>query len=256
MISAKLHRLVTTILLVAAAACGREPGESIASSLASEASMAKGGGTPSSALLTWFIPITGELAVRGDGLALYTDAAGVTRYRDKECVYTATMFIGGSGDAVMQNSNPSYKPKNCGGMYPRKVTFTLYTADPVTGALTPSATSESNPAYLIVLAVHGPGNVMPVGGPWELHDAGSNDGGRCGRLAFRPNLEDGTAVGADKVMVRRTAADTWEVLSQPNSIDSNGNVVRHDKAWCSSDNTLYSAPVSYLIMSATALPTS
>ena len=68
--------------------------------------------------------------------------------------------------------------------------------------------------------------------------------------------EDGTPVGADKLMVRRTAADTWEVLSQPDTVDGNGNVVRHDKAWCSSENALFSAPVSYRIKSATALPTS
>ena len=248
-----MHRVLAALVVGGCLACG-EPRDALAPETEIEATQAKPAPQPDPATLTWYIPSTGTLGVRGDGLASYTDASGTTRYKDQECVSSAYMFTGGSGDAVMQNAMPSYHPKNC--PYPRKVTFTLYNADPVTGDLTVSGSPAANPAYLIVLAIQNPTHVMPVGGPWELHDAGSNDGGRCGRLAFRPNLEDGTPVGADPLMVRRTAADTWEVQSQPNTIDAGGNVVRHDKAWCSSDNTLYSAPVSYVIKSAGALPTS
>ena len=256
MVAKRTHRWIASALLGAAVACVSEQPPTSPTRLTPNVSLARSAGQPTTVALTWFIPSVGVFGVRGDGLTAYTDASGDTRYKHQECVYSATMFIGGSGDAVMQNSRPSYNPKNCGGAYPRKVAFTLYTADAVTGALTQSGASAANPAYLIVLAVHNTGHVMPVGGAWELHDAGSNDGGRCGRLAFRPYLEDGTPVGADRLMVRRLAADTWEVQSQPNTVDGLGNVVRHDKAWCSSDNTLYNAPVHYVIKSATSLPTS
>lgn len=256
MIDSKSNRWIVSVLLGASAACGSEQGSATPARLTPDASQAKPAPQPTIASLTWIIPSGGEFGVSGDGLAAYTDASGDTRYKDQECVYAATMFMEGSGDAVMQNSAPSYEPKTCGGVYPRQVVFTLFTADPVTGALTPSGSAYANPAYLIVLAVHNPGHVMPVGGAWELHDAGPNDGGRCGRLAFRTYLEGGTPVGGDQLMVRRLAADTWEVESQPNTIDDSGNVVRHDRAWCSNENGLYDAPVHYVIKSATALPTS
>lgn len=256
MIRRSSNYLITAVLLVAAAsACGTEPNRVTAPRNSDTPDLAKAP-APSQASLTWFMPATGELGVRGDGLAAYTDASGFTRYKDGECVYSAMMFTGGSGDAVMNSSNPSYKPKNCGSAYPRSVVFTLYVADPVTGALTPSGLSYQNPPYLIVLAIQNSTRVMPVGGAWELHDAGSNDYGRCGRLAFRPYLEGGAFVGADQLMVRRAASDTWEVQSQPNTVDANGNVVRHDHAWCESENSLYSVPVKYVIKSATSLPTS
>jgi len=256
MVANRTNRWIASALLGVAAACGGEQAPTSPGRLTPDVSLARTAPQPTTVALTWFIPTNGEFGVRGDGLAAYTDANGDTRYKKQECVYGSTMFIGGSGDAVMPNSSPSYKPKNCGGAYPRKVVFTLYTADLVTGALTPSGASAANPAYLIVLAVHTATRVMPVGGAWELHDAGSNDGGRCGRLAFRPNLENGTLVGADKLMVRRLAADTRQVQSQPNTADASLNVVRHDKAWCESENTLYSAPVHYVVKSATALPIS
>jgi len=256
MLARKSHRLVASAVLAAAVACRIDHAPTSPVIVTADASLARPAPEPGRVSLTWFIPSAGEFGVRGDGLAAYTEANGDTRYKDQECVYAATMFIGGSGDAVMQNARPNYKAKNCGGVYPRKVVFTLYTADPVTGALTQSGASFANPAYLLVLAVHNAEHVMPVGGPWELHDAKADDGLRCGGLAFRPYREDGTPVGGDQLMVRRLAADTWEVQSQPNTVDASGNVVRHDKAWCADENTLYNVPVHYLIKSATALPPS
>ena len=243
------HRWIAVPVLGAMFACASEPAPT---SPATEVLMARATAPPPNATLTWFLPDTGEFGVRGDGLAAYADTLGYTRYRDKECVSLATLYVGGSGDATMQNANPRYSEKSCLA-YPRKVFFTLYNADPTTGALTASGLGAPNPAFLNVFAVHSVGRIMKIGGPWELHESGSNDGGRCGRLAFRMTLGDGSTVGGDLLMVRRTRDDTWEVQSQPNTVVS-GNVVRHDKAWCGNENRLYSVPVRYIIKSASPLP--
>ena len=244
----RFTRWIAVPVLGALVACAGEPTPTSPGVL-----LARTPAPPPDPTLTWYIPSTGVLGVRGDGVAAYTDASGITRYKDQDCGTAGMLFVGGSGDATMQNANPRYTQKSCVN-YPRKVVFTMFNADPISGALTASGVGAANPAFLNVFAIHAPGRIMPIGGDWELPESGSNDGGRCGRVAFRNTLNDGRLVGGDLVMVRRTAADTWEVQSQPNTYDGSGNVVRHDKAWCESENKLYSVPVSYIIKSSAPLP--
>jgi len=176
-----------------------------------------------------------KLPLADAGLSLKSDGkfgdGTYSLYADGVCGITGTIFVGGSGDEVVDGSNPSAKDRKC-IYYPRKVTV-LYPdgiAEVISGPLM-SVSELENQTYLI-----------PIGSTGTRHFHVRTNTTRCDGVHW------GSPVGGDSVLVTRTAADTWHVQTQP---------YPNDNAACkrSTGNTLLGhMPIDLWIVSSQALP--
>jgi hypothetical protein len=176
-----------------------------------------------------------KLPLAGAGLSLKSDGkfsdGTYSLYADGVCGITGTIFLGGSGDEVVDGSNPSAKDRKC-VHYPRKVTV-LYPdgiAEVISGPLMSVREVESQ-TYLI-----------PVGSTARRQFHVRTNTTRCDGVHW------GAPIGGDSVLVTRTATNTWHVYTQP---------YPNDQAACkqSTGNTLLGhMPVDLWIVSSRALP--
>jgi hypothetical protein len=143
-----------------------------------------------------------KLPLSDSGLSLKSDGkfsdGTYSLYADGVCGITGTIFLSGSGDEVVDGSNPTAKDRKC-VYYPRKVTV-LYpdgVAEVISGPLM-SVSALENQTYLI-----------PIGSTTPRHFHLRANSTRCDGVHW------GGPVGGDSVLVTRTAADTWHVHTQP-----------------------------------------
>ena len=152
-------------------------------------------------------------------------------YSDGICGITGMIFVTGSGDGLVDGSNPNAKDRKC-IYYPRKVTV-LYPdgiAEIISGPL------------MIVHELESQRYLIPLGSTARRHFNVRTNTTRCDGVHW------GGAVGGDSVLVTRTAADTWHVYTQP---------APNDRAACkrSTGNTLLGPmPIDLWIVSSRALP--
>jgi hypothetical protein len=176
-----------------------------------------------------------KLPLADAGLSLKSDSkfsdGTYSLYADGVCGITGTIFVGGSGDEVVDGSNPSASDRKC-VYYPRKVTV-LYPdgiAEVIPGPLM-SVREVENQTYLI-----------PIGFTATRQFHVRTNTTRCDGVHW------GAPIGGDSVLVTRTAANTWHVYTQP---------YPNDQAACkrSTGNTLLGhMPVDLWIVSSQALP--
>jgi hypothetical protein len=168
------------------------------------------------------------LSLKSDGM--FSDGT-YSLYADGICGITGTIFLGGSGDEVLDGSNPSAKDRKC-IYYPRKVTIVYPDgfAEVIPGPLL-SVSELENQTYLI-----------PIGSTVTRHFHVRTNTTRCDGIHW------GAPVGGDSVRVTRTAADSWHVYTQP---------YPNDNAACKrpTGNTLLGhMPIDLWIVSGRALP--
>ena len=119
-------------------------------------------------------------------------------YANGVCGVSATIFLGGSGDMVLLGGNPRNADNGC-TLYPRKYTV-LYPdggSDLVSGG-TIAVTELQNGTFSI-----------PVGTSALRGFHVQTASARCEGVHWGANA------GGDKVIVTRTASDTWHVTTQP-----------------------------------------
>jgi hypothetical protein len=169
-----------------------------------------------------------SLSLKSDGK--FSDGT-YSLYADGVCGITGTIFLSGSGDEVVDGSNPSAKDRKC-VYYPRKVNV-LYPdgiAEVISGPLMSVRELESQ-TYLI-----------PIGSTATRQFHVRTNTARCDGVHW------GAPIGGDSVLVTRTAANTWHVYTQP---------YPNDQAACkqSTGNTLLGhMPIDLWIVASRALP--
>jgi hypothetical protein len=176
-----------------------------------------------------------KLPLDDTGLSLKSDGkfsdGTYSLYANGVCGITGTIFVGGSGDAVVDGSNPSASDRKC-VYYPRKVTV-LY----------PDGIAEVIPGpEMIVHEVENQTYLIPIGSTATRHFNVRTNTTRCDGVHW------GGPDGGDSVFVKRTAADTWHVQTQP---------YPNDRAACrrSTGSTLLGhMPIDLWIVSSQALP--
>jgi hypothetical protein len=178
---------------------------------------------------------TFKLPLAVAGLSLKSDGefsdGTYSAYAHGVCGVKATIFAGGSGDAVMEAGIRSYADRKCTS-YPRKV-IVLY----------PDGVSETIPGQAMALRqLQSQTYRIAIGSTAKRHFHVRTATARCEGVHW------GAPVGGDSVLVTRTAANTWHVYTQP---------YPNDQAACksSSGNTLLGhMPVDLWIVSSTDLP--
>lgn len=191
--------------------------------------------SPTDPTASWYFPLAdGSLGVKSD--RQFPDASGTSSvYANGVCGVDATIFAttaaSNSGDAVMQTDNPTYKDHRC-TLYPRKLIIDYG------DGTAPQATTVFINVHDIERENIG-ADQIPIGGS-RLRGLNIGDT-RCGGLVY--HTDPGTT-GSDSVVVTRTAADTWQVTTQP---------APNDKAYCKADGQLYHIPVSFTIVSSRPL---
>jgi hypothetical protein len=178
-----------------------------------------------------------KLPLSDAGLSLKSDGqfgdGTFSLYKDGTCGITGMIFVNGSGDGVVDGSNPSAKDRKC-IYYPRKVTV-LYPdgiAELISGPL------------MIVHELESQTYLIPIGSTARRHFNVRTNTTRCDGVHWG----FGGPVGGDSVLVNRTAADTWHVYTQP---------YPNDQAACRR-STAYTLlghmPIDLWIVSSHALP--
>ena len=168
------------------------------------------------------------LSLKSDGK--YSDGT-YALYANGVCGITATIFLGGSGDMVMDGGNPRYSDRKCVS-YPRRMTV-IY----------PDGIQETIAGVLVsVNELESSTFLIPVGSSALRRFHVRTSSSRCDGVHW------GGPVGGDSVLVTRTAADTWHVTTQapPN-----------DRAACkrTAGNTpLGSMPLDLWVVSSRNLP--
>lgn len=177
---------------------------------------------------------TVKLPIVDAGLSLKSDGqfsdGTYSAYANGVCGITATIFLSGSGDMVMDGGDPRYADKKCSS-YPRKMTV-LY----------PDGLSETIPGAEVDLqALESSSFAIPVGSTALRHFHVRTSTTRCDGVHWG-------FIGGDSVQVTRTAGNTWHVQTQP---------YPNDQAMCknSSGNYLLGhMPVDVWIVSSRTLP--
>jgi len=180
---------------------------------------------PTDPTATWIFPaMEAGLGFASDGQGAYSDGACGVSTR-----IFATTAGSNSGDATLQTN----KVKNC----IRR--FTLrYSATP--------GDTEVVPSFNNLLKLQTSTAWIPIGTSVRRRlivspGALANNPSRCGRVLFGPNGAVG--LDSDSVNVTRVDASTWAVQSTGTH-----------QALCEANNTLYTMPVSFTVVSSSPLP--
>jgi hypothetical protein len=184
--------------------------------------------TPSNPTATVKVPLAADaFSVRSDGK--YSDGT-YSVYADGVCGITGTIFLTGSGDAVVDGGNPRYADKKCVN-YPRKMSV-FY----------PDGSSEViSGVEVAVQELETSSYVIPVGSAALRHFHVRTSTTRCDGVHW------GT-FGGDSAMVTRTTTNTWHVQTQP---------YPNDQAACKNSAGNYvlgHMPLDLWVVSSRALP--
>lgn len=248
------------VLSLVFAACASD----VSDTTAPRAQYGKGASPQADPAPTYYISNDAANMMRGDGVATYLEVDGTSRYKNAECDVSTAIFAsaGASGDATLQAAASTIRDRKCSA-WPRRVrlTYASVNADGTT-------TDEGSVVVRTFLNVRKlekkesngvVSNYVPIGDTQTRSMAFSDENLKCGdpgigAIIFQAVLNDGTVTGADSVQVHRTAADTWEVFTQSDSVDPvTGQTVHHDKAFCRGNGKLYHMPVHFTIKSNVAL---
>ena len=184
--------------------------------------------TTSNPTATVKVPLAaGALSVRSDGQ--FSDGT-YSVYANGICGITGTIFLTGSGDAVVDGGNPRFADRKCAS-YPRKMTVVY-----------PDASSEViSGVEVAVQELETASYVIPVGSSALRHFHVRTSTTRCDGVHW------GT-FGGDSAVVTRTATNTWHVQSQ---------AYPNDQAACKNtagNYVLGHMPLDLWIVSSRALP--
>jgi len=181
-------------------------------------SFAKAPPSPPPPTVSFLVPLADAgLAVKSDGL--YGDGTW-SRYTNGICGVTASIFEGGSGDAVMQTNNPTAANRKCADA-PRK--WTLVYDDGVV---------EIIPVFVNLHEIQNSTYSIPVGATVKRRfGINPTQNTRCDRLVWGE-------VG-DSALVTRTGTNTLEVQSQE---------APNDRAFCSTTGVLHHMALRFTIV--------
>ena len=143
----------------------------------------------------------------------------------------ATTVASNSGDALIHTYQPSSVDRKCAD-YPRKMTIDLGNGMVESTSAGMNLNQMQNTLYRIPVdstVKRG----LNLGQSW------------CNGMAWKAVLPNGTATGADSVLVTRTSLSRWQVRTQPAPLD---------KAYCTADGRTYHVPVSFTVTTSRPLP--
>ena len=181
---------------------------------------------PSDPRTTFTVPLAdADLGLKSDH-----QFSGV--YADGVCGVNSQLFLGGTGDAIMDTRNPKFTDNRC-SLYPR--TMTIDYGDGVV---------QSSTVFINVREIQNGAYRIPIGG-FAKRGLHVNET-RCDGLVWQGTLGDGTNTGgADSVIVTRTSANSWTVETQP---------YPDNEAYCKASGAKYNIAVRFTITSSTSLP--
>lgn len=144
---------------------------------------------------------TVKLPLSDSGLSVKSDRAfsdgTYSSYANGVCGITATIFLSGSGDMVMDGGNPKYADRKC-AYYPRKATVVY-----------PDGSSDLvSGVEMVVSNLETASFFIPVGSSALKHFHVRTSSAKCDGVHW------GSVSGGDSVIVTRTAANTWHVTTQ------------------------------------------
>ena len=212
----KCSRFVLLIIASIASACSENVDQPLAP-IPGSAALAKAPPPPPDPKTTLKLPLDGTgLAVTSDGM--FGDGT-FSAYTDGVCGVTASIFVGGSGDAVMQTNKPGARDRQCATT---ARTWRLAYDDGFV---------ETIPVFVNLHQVQNSSFTIPVGAKVKRKfGINPTQNTRCDRLVWGEN--------SDSVLVTRTATNTWEVQSQP---------APNDQAWCSTTGVVHHMPIRFIL---------
>jgi hypothetical protein len=135
------------------------------------------------------------------GLSLKSDGAfsdgSNSVYANGVCGVTGEVFVGGSGDMVVDAGNPRYSDASCAS-YPRRATVVYPDGPP----------DVSVGVFIRVAALQTSSFRIPVGSSARRQFNVQTSSSRCQGVYWG-------GLGGDSVVVTRTSSNTWHVTTQP-----------------------------------------